>query len=24
MLDVDVPAVVEAGQRGHLDLVGRR
>ena len=24
LLDVDVPAVVEAAQRGHLDLVGRR
>ncbi|OIQ72659.1 hypothetical protein GALL_457110 [mine drainage metagenome] len=24
LLDVDVPKVVEAAQRGHLDLVGRR
>lgn len=24
LLDVDVPGVVEAAQRGHLDLVGRR
>lgn len=24
LLDVDVPAAVEAAQRGHLDLVGRR
>ncbi len=24
LLDVDVPAVVEAAQRGHLDLVGRQ